>query len=343
MSSSRVYTYAENLAMANQVMEELKQMVKGRNEIIPITDLPIINPTKYSEYKATFGEDKFTKLLQYIVTIDSLREKAHEFAGPNPHEPDITISRIFTLQIATALCGLGECGEQTHLAVVKLMEKGYVGPVSLLELKGNYRITSDDHHEAYTHMLLVLGDIQTYAEDVTKSFESLSEHFVFLDPLHGITGKANEYPQMLKPYLSSLGLNKITNPVYVFYKEREAEKFSKIMEEANKINLKIINACASEIKERLKQLTGLDWKYSFKDKVAHIIIKDSALLERVESYLKSNNQINVRRSSVKYTNEPILICSIANLAMLNSFTAPMVQQEQIGVAARSSMSGKVSK
>ena len=129
--------------------------------------------------------------------------------------------------LATALCGLGECGEQTTLGFCRLLEKGSPAKIRWVIIQGKKQ-------QSYKHCIILMSPEDVSFKSI-REFKSFSDDCILIDPLFGIVGKANEIHSLLKCIIDELGLDGIFSNC-LFTSEANQKLALYFLEEAKKIS-----------------------------------------------------------------------------------------------------------
>lgn len=185
-------TYKRNLELAQEVLKEIKENVTSSHDIISAIEMPVLIPAQIKEYQKKFGEDRVKRTLDYLAYSSKIREKLwrKEFIRL---ENENAISPITTLYVAITMMGIGECADTSNLGTILLCLKECESPVNIVFLEGR-----KPGGDIFPHALIVIGNCEVIApltdgrKKPIETFKYLSNDCVFLDPLIGVVGRANQ-------------------------------------------------------------------------------------------------------------------------------------------------------
>ncbi|MBI4226425.1 hypothetical protein HY612_04920, partial [Candidatus Roizmanbacteria bacterium] len=206
------------------------------NDIIPHTELPFFIPANKAQYEAQFGSEKIEKYLNYNALVPKVRAMAMSLS----HQFDQgKFSTFVSAQVATTMCGVGECGETSYLAVIKLIQADCQPCVNLIECNGMIRNITQNGIEFYNHAFVIIGDMGNVNINLPlmQILESLNDDCIVLDPLLGVITQANQItllPEVMN-YFNIFGINQVAN-IQEFVTNASKEITNTIVEQAKKIS-----------------------------------------------------------------------------------------------------------
>lgn len=256
--------------LAKKVVGEIQKEVKSCHSIISEIDLPFLFSGEIKTYEKQFGKAKIAEVLAFGKKRLKIRELLSE------ELPDLgRMSDTVKMEIATALCGNAECGEQTFYAMAKFLIEDYPEDVNYIILK------SFINDREYNHAFLVLGN--NFDFNTIEDFKSLSDKFILVDPKLGIVCQLNtalETEPLFKKYLeiyqlenrTMLHVFNIAQKEFLLQIVAEATKASEKVKKKLSINTlseaKTVTAPAfslgsdgTPIQDELKRITEKNWQY----------------------------------------------------------------------------------
>ncbi len=103
--------YLENLAIAQQICERIKQSTVCSNDIIPRVDLPYLTYATMRSIKAKFGDARVDAYMEHTHVVNQVRQVLiHAATRLEMHAPTSSAA------IAITKLGVGECQELATVA-----------------------------------------------------------------------------------------------------------------------------------------------------------------------------------------------------------------------------------
>lgn len=183
--------------VAESILKEIKNRVKSINDIISFPELPFCYSDQKSDYIKTFGEERFNRYMDAINLCTEVRDHVRGVVK----DDRVLFSTDVLINLSTALCGVGECGEQSMLGFCKLLEKNCPGKINWISISG--KENKDDNH------CIILISLMKVKLTSLKDFKSLDDNCLLVDPLFGIIGKANKIHLLLKDIVEQYKLDPI--------------------------------------------------------------------------------------------------------------------------------------
>ena len=199
--------YEKNLELARTICEEIKLEAVCSNDIIPRNEMPVITEAMIPDVKRRFGSDKVDAYIRHIYYLDSARRitalasESLRMIGPTS-----------SAAIAVARLGVGECGELSTLAFIKLIELGRQD-VAMVAVEGK-RNTLHPTLSRFNHAFILLGindrDCLKESGDI-QQLNALSRNIVILDPFLNHVGRAADYLNDQSAYVALFGYDKVVS------------------------------------------------------------------------------------------------------------------------------------
>jgi len=199
-----MHAYQENLRLAQEICQVVKQQVVCSNDIIPRTQLPWLTPAMVPSAINRFELHKVRAYLHYTQYTNEVRN----LVVAESREKGISCE-ISSSAIAIAKLGVGESQELVTFALSKLIALGR-RDIAFVAIVG--RVNNLKEHKApHVHTFLLLGIEEGFAlknGDISQ-LNRLSENVVVLDLLLNYVGRARDYIKDQTQYLMIFGHNQI--------------------------------------------------------------------------------------------------------------------------------------
>ena len=200
--------YEKNLELARTICKEIKLEAVCSNDIIPRNEMPVITEAMIPDVKRRFGSDKVDAYIRHMYYLDSARKitalasESLRMIGPIP-----------SAAIAVARLGVGECGELSTLAFIKLIELGRQD-VAIVAVEGQ-RNELHRTNSRFNHAFILLGinddrDCLKESGDI-RQLNALSRNIVILDPFLNHVGRAADYLNDQSAYVAPFGYDKVVS------------------------------------------------------------------------------------------------------------------------------------
>jgi hypothetical protein len=192
----------ENLRIANEIKNMVKQRVISSNDIIPRTILPAVYDFAIPMYAKAFGLGLIGNYLEHCQRTRAIRGavldevKKQKYLAPQS-----------TSALAITKYGVGEAQEIATLCFSELIDRGY-NAIQFIGLEGYF---NDSNQLPYIHCLVLIGieHQQLLIPSNISVLDDLPAHVVALDPYLDYVGPANQYNQSQEIYLKLFAYEKI--------------------------------------------------------------------------------------------------------------------------------------
>ena len=171
-----------------QTLAEIKEAVRSIHDIIPFKDMPFCIPESEDKYIKTFGKDTFQRYRAAIDLINQVRDEVKLLLLKSGYDSAL-MSTIVLKCLTVALCGVGECSEQSALTFCTLLTRNY--PENIYWIWASSTLGKN-------HTFVLLSNSDSLKINTIQEMKSLDDNCLLLDPLFGIFGKANEISTHLK-------------------------------------------------------------------------------------------------------------------------------------------------
>ena len=198
-------SYDKNLKLAQTICDEIKTETVCSNDIIPRHQMPWLTQAMIPDVKQKFGSDKVDAYCRHLHYLNSVREMlAAESESKKMRGSQSSAA------MGVAYLGVGECGELSTLAFMKLIARGR-RDVAIVAVEGK-KNKLDPMNIPFYHAFILLGinDMHCLQDcgDI-QQLNALSNHIVILDPLLNHVGRAADYLKDQSPYLTVFGYYKV--------------------------------------------------------------------------------------------------------------------------------------
>ena len=194
--------YLKNHSVSLKMMWDIKQKILSSQDIIDMTTVPNFVPkeAKLAFIRNTYGTAQLERQLSFTLFLNMVRKIFRELSENLPYANTV-------LYLATAMLGVGECGELNTTVFVNLVKQGRTD-FCLLVLDNELPI-NNPYHEMHYICILGINRTRSLALDTMNDINQLPDECVAIDLLYSHVGHANTLMNDLRHRYQHYRLNHI--------------------------------------------------------------------------------------------------------------------------------------